>query len=138
MSSRNNIFPEYVYDDAEEVIECEYVYEQESRARKSNSIKLPPQENNKPKHKTNESGVYDELDYDLYPRNANHTTKNDRRVDENARKDSEAPKRYFKKKKVIITIAILTACVFGAVIALLIFVPTSKNIFYFHYDSLLS
>ena len=129
MKSGNNNYAEYVYDDEEEVIECEYVYEQESREKTKKSIKGLAQENNKPKHKVNESGVYDELDYDLYPRNENHNIRNHFTHDECVNKDSKIQNQYLKKKQIIITMALLTVCVIGIVIAIVILVPASKNIF---------
>ena len=75
MSSRSNNSTEYVNDDVED-IECEYVYEQESRNKAKDSTKKLPQENRKDRHKTSESGLYDELDYELNPRDENLIQRN--------------------------------------------------------------
>ena len=134
MNSRNNNSSEYVNDSVED-IECEYVYEHESRNKTKDSIKKLSQENRKDRHKPSESGVYDELDYDLNPRDDNFIKRNVSMDNASILNASKSQKRTLKQKKIIVPVAILIVCMVGGIAALLILVPNGKNILCFNYTT---
>ena len=75
--------------------------------------------NNKSRHKKSETGVYDELDYDLSPRNQTHS-QNQILVDDFERKDG------CSKHKKIAVISILVITVIAIVIAGVVYVLYGK------------
>ena len=134
MSAKSNNSAEYVNDDVEET-DCEYVYEQESRNKTKDSIKKLSQENRKDRHKTSESGLYDELDYELNPRDENFIKRNVSMDNASILNGSKSQNRTLKQKKIIVPVTILIVCMVGGVAALLLLVPKGKNILCFNYTT---
>ena len=97
----------YEHDDGE------YVLEQKIKDKEPNSNK------NKPRHKKSEAGVYDEIDYDLSPRNE---TRLQNQIIVN---DLETKDRC-SKQRMIVVISILVITLIGAVVAGVIFVTYGK------------
>ena len=86
----------YEHDDGE------YVLEQKIKDKEPNSNK------NKSRHKKSEAGVYDEIDYDLSPRNETHSqNQNQILVDDLEKKDGCSK----HKKMAIISILVITLVV---------------------------
>ena len=98
-------------------------------------IKKRPQKNRKDRHKTSESGLYDELDYELNPRDENFIQRNLSMDNASILNASKSQNRTLKQKKIIVPVAILVVCMVGGIAALLILVPNGKNILCFNYTT---
>ena len=101
-SIRRSYDAEYVYDEDD----GEYVLERDDRPSVSNATKKSSQETKKPGHKTTEDGLYNELDYDLSPRNEKVSENIEVHSDKVASLESKKKCQITKKKKTII-VAIL-------------------------------
>ena len=111
-SIRRSYDAEYVYDEDD----GEYVLERDDRPNVSNAMKQSVQENKKPGHKITDAGLYNELDYDLSPRNEKLSEKIDVHSDKLATIESKKNCQMTKKKKIII-VTFLGICSICTIIA---------------------
>ena len=111
-SIRRSYDPEYVYDEDD----GEYVLDRDDRPNVSNAMKQSIQENKKPGHKITDAGLYNELDYDLSPRNEKTSEKIEVHSDKAATIEWKKKCQMTKKKKIII-VTFLGICFIGTIIA---------------------
>ena len=108
-SIRRSYDPEYVYDEGD----SEYVLKRDDRPNLSNTSKQSTQDIKKPGHKVTDAGLYNELDYDLSPRNEKLPEKIEVHSDKAASMESKKNCQ-MTKKKIIIIVAFFGICFIGA------------------------